>query len=85
MNQLSYEVDQNHVAPELVIYDSTNYQSFYIWQLKHALDYLFSHKKENQPVFLYVHGRALGGKDEGEYDNEPLESKNDVVPIFHEK
>ncbi len=34
---------------------------------------------------LYIHGRALKNTKKGEYDREPGESKNDVIPAFSSK
>jgi hypothetical protein len=88
-NLLNEYVDTNH-APELVVYEGTphglpSYRKFAIRQVDQALAYYFSNKQTAQPVVLYIHGRALKDTNIGEYDREPDESRNDVVPVFSSK
>lgn len=73
--------------PELVVYESSKitYKKFPIHQVDEALTYYFMNKQARQPLVLYIHGRALKDTIIGEYDREPEESRNDVMPVFYGK
>lgn len=86
---LNEYVNKDH-APELVVYEGMpqglpTYKTFTINKVDEALAYYFSNKPTAQPIVLYIHGRALEGRRLGEYDREPDESRNDVVPVFTAK
>ncbi len=71
------------IDPKLVVFSNNKYiKSYPIHKVNDALNLYFTMKHTNEPLLLYIHGRALGGKDIGEYDNEPKESQNDVIPEF---
>jgi len=71
--------------PELVVYNNQNLTPYPIQQVDEALNFYFSVKQPQQPLVLYVHGRALGDTNNGDYDREPKESKDDVIPVFSSK
>ncbi len=86
---LTEYVGKDH-APELVVYEGTPHglptsRRFPINQVDEALAYYFTNKPTAQPIVLYIHGRALKESKIGEYDREPDESRNDVVPVFISK
>jgi hypothetical protein len=79
-----YSVSEKR-KPELVVYENSSYKIYPISQVDEALTYYLSHKQLGQPLVLYIHGRALEDTKIGEYDREPDESKNDVIPKFSSK
>ncbi|NOU09182.1 MAG: hypothetical protein HOO98_04065 [Nitrospira sp.] len=88
-NLLNEYVDKDH-APELVVYEGkphgiSTYKKFAIDHVDQALAHYFANKQTAQPVVLYIHGRALKDTKIGEYDREPEESRNDIVPVFSAK
>ena len=69
--------------PELVIYYGDNKLStFPINHVEDALKFYFSKKIVDQPLLLFVHGRALRKAKIGDYDNEPHKSENEVFPAL---
>ena len=72
--------------PELVIfYDNNSFKTFPIQKVDEALNFYFSNKRPEQPLLLYLHGRALGKTNIGDYDREPNESRTDVIPELSTK
>lgn len=72
--------------PEMIVYSDDKHSTTYSMADKNkAIDDLFSAKgnenpsAQSQPVMIYIHGRALGHRRNG-YDEEPGESKKDVLP-----
>lgn len=73
----------NQKIPELTVYYANDGLSTYpMTQIDEALKFYFSKKQADQPLLLYVHGRALGDTNIGDYDHEPNESKTDVYPAL---
>jgi len=72
--------------PELVIfYGNNSFKTYPIQKVDEALNFYFSEKRPEQPLLLYLHGRALGDTNIGEYDREPNESRTDVIPELSSK
>ena len=72
--------------PELVIfYGNNSFKTYPIQKVDEALNFYFSEKRPEQPILVYLHGRALGDTNIGDYDREPNESKNDVIPKLSTK
>lgn len=72
--------------PELVIfYGNNSFKTFPIQQVDEALNFYFSNKRPEQPLLLYLHGRALRKTNVGDYDREPNESRTDVIPELSTK
>ena len=70
----------------MIVYSDYKHSTTYSMAEKNkAIDGLFSAKgnenpsAQSQPVMIYIHGRALGHRTNG-YDEEPGESKKDVLP-----
>jgi hypothetical protein len=73
-------------APELFIFaDTQSSRSYRMEEKDKAIAALFdtacneNNSRQARPIFVYIHGRALGHKKNG-YDEEPEESKTDVIP-----